>query len=88
MPDSRSLLIPADRFGFTGTGGGGAGDSIEMRVLWRALRVSSSSLRARDLDVLVMALDCGLMCNGKRVKVSTSSIFAIIEFLLEDMFNG
>lgn len=77
MPDSRSLVIFADRLGFTGTGGGGMGASRVKRERWSALRMVSSSLSARDFEVDVMALEVGSRWIGTRVNVSGSSMMRI-----------
>ncbi|KAH9872903.1 hypothetical protein J1614_005298 [Plenodomus biglobosus] len=77
LPDSRSLLICAERFGLTGTGGGGVpvGVSTLRRPRCRALRASSSAVSAL-LSVLVeeMALVVGSISSGRRVKVSGDSM--------------
>lgn len=59
FPDSRSLLIWPERFGFTGIGGGGMAESSESMDRWRLFRIASSSLRARYLEVVVMAFEVG-----------------------------
>jgi len=64
FPDSRSLVICAERFWLTGTGGGGTGDSRLRRALCRLFRVASSSFRAREDDVVETALDVGSMRIG------------------------
>lgn len=74
FPDSRNLVMFAERFGFTGTGGGGIGVSRVRSARWRRLSVSSSSLSAREFDEAVMDFEEGSMCNGRNVKVSFSSI--------------
>lgn len=67
-------MIFAERFGFTGTGGGGTSESRVRRERWRALRVVSSSLKAREFDEVDMAFEVGSRCNGRRVNVSESSM--------------
>lgn len=67
-------MICAERFGFTGTGGGGAGVSIVRRVRWRAFKVANSSFKAREFEVEFMAFEVGSMWMGRRVKDSGSSI--------------
>ena len=74
LPDSRSLAMFAERLGLTGTGAGGVGDSRESRLRCSWLRVSSSSVRARELDWEVMALVVGFRVIGRSVKVSVSSM--------------
>lgn len=74
LPDSRSLVIFAERFGLTGIGGGGTGDSSVSNERWMLFSVASSSWRARELLVDVIALDCGSICSGSSVKVSVSSM--------------
>ena len=64
----------ADRFGFTGTGGGGTGDSSCRRLRWRLFKVSSSSFKARELEVVLMALEAGSILMGRKVKLSMSSM--------------
>jgi len=64
----------AERFGFTGMGGGGTGESRVRRERCRTLRVVSSSVRAREVVVDVMALEAELMRRGRRVNVSESSM--------------
>lgn len=73
LPDSRSFVMFAERFGLTGTGGGGMGESIVRRVLWSSLRDLSSSFRMRFEDVQLIALDVGSIEMGSWVKVSKSS---------------
>lgn len=51
-------MLP-ERFGLTGMGGGGMGESSWSRDRWRLFRVASSSLRARDLEEEVMAFEVG-----------------------------
>lgn len=70
-------MICAERFWFTGTGGGGIGDSRARSVLWSSLRDLSSSLRAREEDVVLMALEAGSIEMGRRVKVSVSSMVSM-----------
>lgn len=64
----------AERFGFTGTGGGGTGDSMERSVLWSSFKDLSSSFRTRFEDVQLIALDVGSIDMGRSVKVSRSSM--------------
>lgn len=78
LPVSRSLLICADRLGFTGDGGGGtdAVDSISLiKDRWRRFSMSSSverlELDAKEVDT---ALVEGSIWRGRRVKVSGDSI--------------
>lgn len=72
MPDSRSLVIWALRFWFTGIGGGGTGDSRLLKAVCRSLREVSSSRRAREGWVEEIALEVGSMWRGRRVNVSAS----------------
>ena len=88
MPDSRSLVIWAERFGFTGTGGGGIGDSRARRDLWISLSDLSSSVRARDVEEEVMALEVGSMISGRRVNVSKSSIVRAVVMRLWVCISG
>lgn len=69
-------MICAERLGFTGIGGGGAGESRPSSVLWSSLRVLSSWLRMRELELVLTALDVGSSWIGRRVKVSVSSMIA------------
>ena len=71
-------MICAERLGLTGTGGGGTGDSRVRSALWSWLRVASSSFRAREEEVVEMALEVGSMRIGSWVKVSRSSIMVIL----------
>jgi hypothetical protein len=64
----------AERLGLTGIGGGGAGESRVSRDRCRLFKVVSSSLRARDLEVEVMAFEVGSRWMGRSVKVSVSSM--------------
>lgn len=64
----------ADLLGLTGTGGGGTIESRDSSVRWRAFKVASSSFRARELEVEVMAFEVGSRRRGRDVKVSRSSI--------------
>ena len=56
------------------------GESSVRRVRCRLFRVSSSSLRARDLEEVLMALEVGSRCMGRRVNVSVSSILSERDF--------
>lgn len=77
LPLSRSLVICAERFGFTGTGGGGTGDSRVRSVRCRSLRVVREVLRGRELDVVWIAFVVGSRVMGRRVNVSVSSIVEV-----------
>lgn len=78
LPDSRSLVIWAERLGFTGMGGGGAGVSRDLNCWWRALRDFSSSVRARDAVVFEdMSLLVGSMWRGSIVNVSLSILIVL-----------
>lgn len=59
LPDSRNLVICAERLGLTGMGGGGMGDSMVRRHLCRSFKLLSSSWRARELEAEVIALEVG-----------------------------
>jgi len=74
FPDSRSLVICADRFGLTGIGGGGTRVSMPLRDLWSSLRAVSSSCKARELEVDVMAFVVASIEMGSNVKLSESSM--------------
>lgn len=74
FPDSRSLVMLADRLGFTGTGGGGTGDSRARNERWRLFNVASSSWREREVEVEVKAFEVGSMRMGKSVKLLMSSM--------------
>ena len=67
----------AERFGLTGMGGGGTGESRVKRARCRLLSMVSSSVRALESEV--MALDAGSRRRGRRVKVSGSSILEFPE---------
>jgi len=67
-------VIWPERLGLTGIGGGGTGESIDLRDLWSSFKVAISSLRARDLEDVRTALEVGSSWIGRRVKVSVSSI--------------
>ena len=67
-------MICADRLGFTGTGGGGMGDSRVRRDLWSSFSVFSSSLRTRELEEADIAFEVGSRWRGRRVKLSRSSM--------------
>ena len=51
------------------------GESSVRRALWRLFRISSSVLRARELEDVLMAFEVGSRWIGRRVKVVGSSIF-------------
>lgn len=66
----------AERLGFTGTGGGGTGESRDKRARCRLLSVVSSSVRAFNCEV--MAFEAGSRRRGRRVNVSGSSMVVIL----------
>jgi len=78
LPDSRSLVMLAERFWLTGIGGGGTSVSMFLKALWRSFRALSSSCRAREALLAEMTLEAGSMWRGRRVKVSVSSILAVL----------
>jgi len=71
-------VICAERFGLTGTGGGGTGDSRPTSALWKLLRVASSSFRAREFELVETALEAGFIRIGSCVKDSSSSMVEVI----------
>ncbi len=52
-------------------------------VLWRSLRDLSSSFRAREVEVVRMALEVGSIVIGRSVKVSMSSM--MVEVCMIDL---
>ena len=83
--ESRILLILADRFGFTGTGGGGTGVSSDLREVCKALREAMASWMALSLEEEDMAFVAGSMLSGICSKNSRESSVAML--MLSDVIS-